>query len=75
MAVTLNQMAEAYVESVRTQLQQAKEQAQQANQIVAQIEQHLQECLSQVEAPTTSSPVVENADGTTTETISVNPFQ
>lgn len=75
MAVTLNQMAEAYIESVKTQLQQAREQAQQANQIVAQVEQHLQECLSQVEAPTASSTVVENADGTTTETISVNPFQ
>jgi len=82
MAVTLNQMAEAYIASVRNQLQQAKEQAQQAQAIVVQIEEHLQECLTEAGTkpevvPTTSaSEVVVNEDGTTTTTTALpNPFQ
>ena len=82
MAVTLNQMAEAYIASVRNQLQQAKEQAQQAQAIVVQIEEHLQECLTEAGTkpevvPTTPEPeVVVNEDGTTTTTTALpNPFQ
>jgi F0F1-type ATP synthase membrane subunit b/b' len=70
MAVTLSQMAEAYIASVEQQLTQAQEQAQQAQQIVEQIEQHLEECKQQVSGET----VVQNEDGTTTTTIPVNPF-
>ena len=80
MAVTLNQMAEAYIGSVRSQLEQAKEQAQQAQAIVQQIEEHLQECITEAGVvPATPEPqVVASEDGTTTTTTTTalpNPFE
>lgn len=81
MAVTLNQMAEAYIESVRAQLQQAQEQAAQAQSIVDQISGHLAECLSQVEQPEAEAEAEATASATDTttttetQTIPVNPFQ
>lgn len=69
MAVTLSQMAEAYVASVEQQLAQAQEQVQQAQAIVTQIEAHLAECKEQVAAGQTP-----DALETTTETVAVNPF-
>ena len=76
MAVTLNQMAEAYIASVRNQLQQAKEQAQQAQAIVQQIEEHLQECIAEagVVRATPEPQVVANEGGTTTTALP-NPFE
>jgi hypothetical protein len=73
MAVTLNQMAEAYIGSVRSQLEQAKEQAQQAQAIVVQIEQHLQECLTEA-SNKPESQVVVSEEGTTTTALP-NPFE
>jgi len=79
MAVTLNQMAEAYIESVRAQLQQTQKQAAQAQSIVDQISGHLAECLSQVEQPEAEAETTASATDTTTttetQTIPVNPFQ
>ena len=80
MAVTLNQMAEAYIGSVRSQLEQAKEQAQQAQAIVVQIEQHLQECLTETRnkpevAPTTPEPQAVVSEEDTTTTALPNPFE
>lgn len=74
MAVTLNQMAQAYVANVQAQLQQAQQQAAQAQQIVEQITAHLAECTANIEANQPVPEVVQNEDGSTTETVPVNPF-
>jgi len=73
MAVTLNDMAEAYIETVKGQLQQAQAQVQQAQAVVTQLEAHLAECIDQVSAPAEAAPEPEST--TTKETIPVNPFQ
>ena len=80
MAVTLNDMAEAYIETVKGQLQQAQAQVQQAEAqvqqakaVVTQLEAHLAECIDQVSAPAEAAPEPEST--TTKETIPVNPFQ
>lgn len=68
MAVTLNQMAEAYVQQVRQQLEAAKAQ-------VAALETHLEECVG-VTNGNFAQPTQPTQPTQTTETVSLpNPFE
>lgn len=91
MAVTLEEMAKAYLNSVRQEIQKAEEAIQQNQQYLAQLQQHLQECeekiaenensgvqLNQSQNPLegATSVVTENSDGSKTERIELpNPFE
>jgi hypothetical protein len=69
MAVTLNQMAEAYVQQVRQQLEAAKAQ-------VAALETHLEECVGVTNANFAMSSTQSTQPTQTTETVSLpNPFE
>tara|TARA_Y100000592_G_scaffold28506_1_gene45318 strand:+ start:14916 stop:15170 length:255 start_codon:yes stop_codon:yes gene_type:complete len=77
MAVTLNQMAEAYVAQVEEQLEAAKAQAVQATQYAQQLEQHLAECKSSVQEQTQVTPFAPEpvANTETTQVALPNPFE
>lgn len=66
--VTLNQMAEGYVNSVKQELQKARDVLAENQKYVANLEAHLKECLQALQEPE------ENSE-TTTEMVAVpNPF-
>ena len=77
MAVTLNQMAEAYVAQVEEQLEAAKAQAVQATQYAQQLEQHLAECKSSVQEQVEVTPFApEPVANTETPQVALpNPFE
>ena len=77
MAVTLNQMAEAYVAQVEEQLEAAKVQAVQATQYAQQLEQHLADCKSSVQKQTEVTPFAPEpvANTEATQVALPNPFE
>ena len=76
MAVTLNQMAEAYVSQIEEQLESAKQQAVQATQYAQQLEQHLVECKNSVQSDTDPFSLEASSESTQSEKVALpNPFE
>lgn len=84
MAITLEQMAGAYTQYVRQEIDILNKDIDERRNKVKQLEQHLLECLNSMEKPKqitgplkqpTSTKII-NEDGTQTETINLpNPFE
>lgn len=87
MAVTIQQMAGAYTQYVRQEIERIKKDINERRETLTQLEEHLMECLTTIDdknkskgqvigpAPMNTSKVTNN-DGTVTETISLpNPFE
>ena len=68
MAVTLEQMASQYIENLKIEISRAEEELKKHQEYVANLTNHLQECVQEVESKTAAPEI------TTTTTAVPNPF-
>jgi hypothetical protein len=73
MAVTLEQMAEAYINSIKQQIEQAKGEISKAQEYLIQLENHLVEC-QQARAPVSVPNSPPKSDESTVHIDLPNPF-
>ncbi len=77
MAVTIDQMAKSYINTVQQEIEKAEQVMQQNAEYLENLKAHLQECNATVSSPSTpiQTEAKELGDGVTQETISLpNPF-